>query len=141
MLADNSRSFPIGATGSPASSPVVPPIRCTRSIVDVIETNPVPKLVAAYRKLKEQRNAIDDQISLVKNDLLPAVEACGGKWTDAHGYARIIARSGSVSYPSADVDRLASTWAESEDPIMQACGKMLLDLRKEQAGYSYLQVK
>lgn len=98
-------------------------------------------LMHTYRKLKAERNALDLQMNEVKAKLEPAVEAEGGKWTDGQGYARMVERSASVSYNNANVDRLAVTWSESSDPIMQSCGTMLLDLRKEKAAFSYLQVK
>ena len=101
----------------------------------------IPQLVAVHRKLKVQRDEVDAMLKEVKDDLRPAVEAIGGKWTDDAGYARMIVRKDSVGYGAAAVDHLATTWSESEDPIMQSCGVMLLGLRKEKAGFSYLQVK
>lgn len=101
----------------------------------------IQSLMNTYRKLKAQRNTLDLQMNEIKAELEPAVEAEGGKWTDGQGYARTVIRSASVSYNNANVDRLAVTWSESDDPIMQSCGAMLLDLRKEKAAFSYLQVK
>lgn len=103
--------------------------------------DPIPQLIAVHRKLKVQRDAVDAKLKDVKADLRPEVEAIGGKWIDDAGYARMIVRSDSVGYTAAAVDHLATTWSESEDPIMQSCGRMLLGLRKEKAGFSYLQVK
>ncbi len=113
----------------------------TAEETNVIEIDLIPQLVSRHRKLKAQRDAIDEKMKDVKADLRPEVEAAGGKWTDSVGYARIITRKDSVGYSAAAVDDLATTWSESEDPIMQSCGKMLLVLRKEKAGFSYLQVK
>ncbi len=107
----------------------------------ILDANPIPQLIGRHRKLKAQSDALDKQLKAIKAELRPIVEATGGKWTDDAGYARMITRKDSVNFSSADVNRLAQTWSESTDPIMQACGKMLLDLRKEKAGYSYLQVK
>ena len=106
-----------------------------------VTIDPIPRLVAVHRKLKVQRDAVDEMMKEVKADLRPAVEAIGGKWVDDAGYARMIVRSDSVGYGAGAVDHLATTWSESEDPIMQSCGVMLLGLRKEKAGFSYLQVK
>ncbi len=108
----------------------------TEIVIDLI-----PQLVLRHRKLKVQRDAVDEKMKEVKADLRPEVEAIGGKWTDDAGYARMIVRKDSVGYGAAAVDHLATTWSESEDPIMQSCGRMLLGLRKEKAGFSYLQVK
>ena len=107
----------------------------------ILESNPLPSLVARYRKLKAQRDKLDSEMTLLKDQLAPVVEASGGKWNDDRGYVKMVQRKNSVTYSSSDVDRLAITWSESNDPIMQACGKMLLALRKPKAGYSYLQVK
>ena len=106
-----------------------------------VTIDPIPQLVLRHRKLKVQRDAVDKEMKDVKDDLRPAVEAIGGKWTDDAGYARMIVRKDSVGYGAGAVDHLAMTWSESEDPIMQSCGRMLLGLRKEKAGFSYLQVK
>lgn len=108
----------------------------TEIVIDLI-----PQLVAFHRKLKVQRDVIDKEMKDVKADLQPEVEAIGGKWTDDAGYAKMIVRKDSVGYAAAAVNHLATTWSESEDPIMQSCGRMLLGLRKEKAGFSYLQVK
>lgn len=108
----------------------------------VLATNPIPQLVARHRKLKERGNALDMQIDDIRGKIRAAVEATDRrKWTDRDGYAKMVTKKASVTFSNADVNRLAQTWSESTDPIMQACGKMLLDLRKEKAGYSYLQVK
>lgn len=101
----------------------------------------ITELVKDHRKLKAQRDIIDAEIKTIKSELKDLVEAVGDKWTDDLGYARMITRKDSVAFSSVDVNRLAQTWSESNDPIMQACGKMLLDLRSYKAGYSYLQVK
>jgi len=107
----------------------------------VLPPNPIPSLIARYRKLKAQRDVVDGKMAVIKAELKPAVEANSDKWTDDQGYARMITRKDSVSYPSADVDRLAETWAKSNTPAVQDCGNMLLVLRKQKAGYTYLQVK
>lgn len=106
----------------------------------ILDENPIPQLIARHRKLKAQRDVLDDKLKLVKAELAPMVEA-NGKWQDGQGYARMVERKAANSYPSASVDRLAITWSGSSDPIMQSCGNMLLDLRKSKAGYSYLQIK
>ena len=107
----------------------------------ILPDNPIPELVSRHRKLKARRDAIDKQIVNVKDELQPEVEAIGGKWTDDLGYAKIITRNDSVSYNNSLVDQLARTWSKSDDSIMRSCGEMLLELRKEKAGYSYLQIK
>lgn len=107
----------------------------------ILEENPIPSLVNRHRKLKWRQSALDAQIDDIRGKIRAAVEATGEKWTDRDGYAKMVTKKESVSFSNADVNRLAITWSESTDPIMQACGKMLLDLRKEKAGYSYLQVK
>lgn len=106
----------------------------------ILKDNPIPQLVAQYRKLKAQRDAIDQQMSEVKAELEPAVEA-EGKWTDKEGYARLTERKASVSYSNSAVESLADAWCKSEDAVMRSCGEMLQQHRKESPGYTYLQVK
>ena len=106
----------------------------------ILEDNPIPQLVAQYRKLKAQRDAIDAQMSEVKAELEPIVEA-EGKWTDKEGYARITERKPSVSYSNSAVESLTQAWCNSDDPVMKSCGEMLKVHRKESSGYTYLQVR
>jgi len=108
----------------------------------MIEENPIPALVARYRKLKRQVAAVDKELGKVKQELALAVEAEDGqKWMDDNGYAKLVSRKPSVSFNSNAIDRLAQTWADSDDAIMQSCGQMLLSVRKVSDGYTYLQVK
>ena len=110
--------------------------------VTEVTIDPIPQLVLRHRKLKVQRDAVDEKMKKVKADLRPEVEAIGDNgWKDDAGYARMVVRKDSVGYTATAVNHLATTWSESEDPIMQSCGRMLLGLRKEKAGFSYLQVK
>jgi len=106
----------------------------------ILDDNPVPLLVSRYRKLKAQRDAIDAQMSEVKAELEPIVEAVG-KWQDSDGYARVIVRKPSVSYSSSAVENLANAWCNSGDPVMKSCGEMLKEYRQEKPGSSYLQVR
>ena len=106
----------------------------------ILADNPVPLLVSRYRKLKAQRDAIDAQMSKVKAELEPIVEA-EGKWQDNDGYARIVERNPSVSYSGSAVEALADAWCKSEDAVMRSCGEMLKQHRKESPGSTYLQVK
>lgn len=107
----------------------------------ILDENPIPQLVARHRKLKERRDSLDEQIKDVKEELRPAIEANGGKWQDQTGYARMVTRKDSVGFPSAAVNGFAESWSESDDPIMKSCGDMLLRVRQEKSGFSYLQVK
>ena len=106
----------------------------------ILDENPIPQLVVRYRKLKTQRDAIDQQMSEVKAQLEPIVEAVG-KWQDGDGYARIVERNPSVSYSNSAVESLADAWCKSEDAVMRSCGEMLRQHRKENPGSTYLQVR
>ncbi len=44
-----------------------------------IMVDPIPQLVFRHRKLKVQRDAIDEKMKDVKADLRPEVKAIGGK--------------------------------------------------------------
>lgn len=104
--------------------------------------NPIPALMVQYRKLKAQSDAIDAKMKAVKAQIRPAVEATlDEKWQDKDGYARMVTRKPSVSFDTKAVNNFAETWAESKDAIMQSCGEMLLQLREEKDGFTYLQVK
>ena len=106
----------------------------------ILEDNPIPQLVAQYRKLKAQADYLNAQMNSIKLELVPIVEA-EGKWTDDKGYARITERKPSVSYSNSAVESLAQAWCNSDDPVMKSCGEMLKAHRKESPGYTYLQVK
>jgi hypothetical protein len=106
-----------------------------------LDENPIPQMVAAYRKLKARRDSIDAEMKAIREELRPVVEANGGKWEDRDGYARIVTCSESVTYPSKFVETLVTAWAMSEDTAVQTCADTLLVRRQEKAGYSYLQVK
>lgn len=103
--------------------------------------NPIPKLVAQYRVLKRQADALKSEMDSIRAELLPHVEAMSEPWKDGDGYARVTLRLPSMSYESKAVNSLAETWANSDDPVMKSCGEMLLSGRKMRAGYSYLEVK
>ena len=132
--------YPAAQVFSLASSSTCARIIGVGNVTEIV-MDPIPALVIRYRNLKAKKDGLDREMTEVKLDLVPAVEAIGGKWTDDQGYAKMVERSDSVGYPSAPVERLAMTWSESEDPIMRSCGEMLLGLRREKAGFSYLQVK
>ena len=106
----------------------------------ILADNPVPLLVSRYRKLKAQRDVIDAQMSKVKAELEPIVEA-EGKYKDDDGYAQMVTRKASVSYSNSAVEDLAQAWRISDDPIMKSCGQMLWRCREEKPGSTYLQVK
>jgi len=106
----------------------------------VLTNNPMPQLVALYRTLKAQKDAIDQQMSKVKADIVPIVKA-EGKWKDDDGYAQMVVRKASASYSSSAVEDLAQAWRISDDPIMKSCGQMLWRCREEKPGSIYLQVK
>lgn len=106
----------------------------------ILEDNPISQLVARYRKLKAQKDAIDAQMSKVKAELEPAVEA-EGKWTDDEGYAQMVERKPSVSYDGKSVDKLMTAWCKSENPMMKSCGEMLKAHRQPKPGSRYLQIK
>lgn len=106
------------------------------------DENPIPQVVARYRKLKVQKDAIDSAMNEVKAELRPLVEAADEqKWQDSDGYARIVVRSPSVSYSGGPVDALKTAWLKSKDAVMQSCGETLEQLRTVKAGSTYLQVK
>ena len=106
----------------------------------ILTGNPMPQLMAVFRKLKAQKDAIDQQMSKVKADIVPIVEA-EGKYKDDDGYAQMVTRKASVSYSNSAVEDLAQAWRISDDPIMKSCGQMLWRCREEKPGSTYLQVK
>lgn len=107
----------------------------------MIFDNPIPELVARYRKLKAQSDAVKADMDSVKAELLPMVEAQGGKWKDGDGYARLVEYKPSVSYDSKAVEALAEAWCKSDDAVMKSCGEMLQQHRKERSGYTSFQIK
>jgi hypothetical protein len=107
-----------------------------------IERDPIPQLVAQYRRLKAQVAATNREMDGVKGQLKPLVsELEGQKWQDDGGHAMMKTRKPSASYPSKAIESLAQTWAQSTDAVMKSCGEMLLTHRQEKSGYQYLEVK
>ena len=115
------------------------------SAIDDVQDNTaeeqIIKLMPSYRKLKAEVALIQAKMDVMKEQIEPLVEAVGGKWQDALGYARQNTRSDSVSYKSAEVDSLVQAWLISSDPIMRSCGTMLNNHRSERKGFTYLQLK
>ena len=101
----------------------------------------ISEKIAEYRKLKVQADDLNQQMKEIKKQLEPAVEAVGGKWEDAEGYAKFIERKPSVSCNGKAVRDQARIYAESDDPTLKAVGATFLQFCKENPGYSYLQVK
>lgn len=90
------------------------------------------KKVLAYRKLKAQADALDDQMKNIKAELGPLVEA-HGKWKDSDGYVRLVERKPSVAFDAKAIEALYQS--------VEAIRKALAPHRKAKAGYSYLQIK
>jgi len=100
----------------------------------ILPTDPVPRLVARYRKLKAQESSLKAKLKCVELELEPLVEAkVGRKWTDALGYARIVQQRKSVSY-----DQKALEVLYKSVPEIKA---ILAPHRKVSPGSTYLQIK
>ena len=93
----------------------------------------ISRLVAQYRKLKAQTDTLKDSMGEIKVELQPLVEAEGGKWQDAEGYAKIVQRKPSVSF---DVKALDALIASSD-----VASRMLRPHRRQSPGAQYLQIK
>jgi hypothetical protein len=107
----------------------------------VTPVEPIVIYIRDYRKLKVELDAIEIQLGKLKPLIQQEVEARGTKYQDELGYARMVVRDASVSYPGQAVDGLAEQWCKSEDPIMRSCGQMIYSMRKPTLASSYLQVK
>jgi len=86
-------------------------------------------LIAQHRTLAERKREIEAEISPVKASISEIISV-HGNYKDEDGYARISIRKAGVSYTSAEVEKLASVWSESEDHIMRMCGNLLKQHRK-----------
>jgi len=106
-----------------------------------VNENPIPALVARYRVMKAQSDAVKGDMNDLKAELEPLIEAVGGKWKDKDGYARFTEYQPSVSFETKAVNALAEAWQKSEDAVMQSCGEMLLAHRKQRDGYTSFQIK
>lgn len=91
------------------------------------------ELVAAYRKFEADAKQAEAKKAEVKAQLQPLIEAQGGKWSDAVGYARMIEASTTVSYDRKALDVLC----ESDPDLKDRIGIY----RKETPKAAYLQVK
>ena len=106
-----------------------------------MEDNSIPQLIARYRVIKAQSDAVKAALSDLKAEIEPLIEAAGGKWKDKDGYARFTEYRPSVSFETKAVNILVETWCESDDPVMRSCGVMLKAYRKERNGYTSFQIK
>jgi len=102
--------------------------------------NPIPALIARYRQLVAQKKSFEVKIKDLRDEIQPLVDTMGN-WQDTDGHAKIKTRRASVSYDNRSVDSLVNAWTQSNDPIMQSCGAMLQELRKQKPGSKYLEVK
>ena len=116
-------------------------VQLTDDATIVIANEQIIELMPSYRKLKAEHALIQAKMDEMKEQIEPLVEAVGGKWQDALGYARQNTRSDSVSYKSAEVDALVQAWLISKESIIQTCGEMLNNHRSEKKGFTYLQLK
>jgi len=99
-------------------------------------------LVGQYRAMTVQIKKIEAERKGLKSSIEMTVRALEGlKWKDTDGHAVIKTRRASVSYPGKEVDNLVKVWAESNDAIMQSCGQMLQNLRRESQKSEYLEVR
>ena len=109
---------------------------------DSLEANEkIAELMIPYRKLKSDVAAIQENMDQIKSQIEPLVETIGGKWQDDRGYAKRNIRSASVSYKSADVDKLVQTWLISQESLIRSCGEMMDAHRTTRKGTTYLQIK
>lgn len=98
-----------------------------------LEPDSISELMHLYRMIKVQRDTLDADLEALKAKLAPLVQACGGKWQDETGYARIVLRQPTVSYKADALDALCASW-----PELRA---QLWPHRREIAYSPYLQVK
>jgi len=101
----------------------------------------IAELMKPYRKLKAEITLIQKEMDEIKSIIEPLVQVIGGKWNDDLGYARQNIRAASMSYKSADVDKLVQTWLISQQSLIRTCGEMMEVHRTERKGTTYLQVK
>ena len=97
-------------------------------------------LIEIYRKLKANSDTLAEQMSAIKVELEPVVEAIGEKWTDPHGYARFVEQKAGFTCDAGAVHTQAEIWRASTDPIMQSCGATILQHIKPKQAKRYLQV-
>ena len=109
---------------------------------DSLEANEkIAELMISYRKLKTDAAVIQEDMDQIKSQIEPLVETIGGKWQDNRGYAKRNIRSASVSYKSADVDKLVQSWLISQESHIRTCGEMLEVHRTTRSGTTYLQIR
>ena len=106
----------------------------------LLDSNPIPALVARYRQIVVRKKSADKEIKALRDEISLHVKE-SGNWQDSDGHARIKSRKATVSYNGAAVDNLVKAWTQSNDPIMQSCGAMLQELRKQKPGTTYLEVR
>jgi len=100
----------------------------------ILPPNPIPSLVARYRKLKAQESSLKSRLKDIENELSPLVEASAGhKWTDSQGWVRIVQQRPSVSYDQKALDALYKSVPEIRTALEPH--------RKVTPSSTYLQIK
>jgi hypothetical protein len=89
--------------------------------------------VQTVRDAQEQIALLDEQIQLLKTELRELLEQKGSNWSDADGYARLIAESVRTNYDTRALDQLILS-----EPLQYG---WLRDFRKESNVRGGVQVK
>ena len=89
--------------------------------------------VQIVRDAQDQIALLDEQIQLLKTELRELLEQKGSNWSDADGYARLIAESTRTSYNTRSLDELILN-----EPLQYG---WLRDFRKESTIRGGVQIK
>jgi len=97
------------------------------------------QLVGMYRNLKASADEIAKETSVVRDAIQEHVEV--EEYQDEDGYAKMLFREASTSYPAKEITRIVEVWTDSDVPEVRTCGELLRSHGKTKPSANYLQIR
>ena len=110
----------------------------SEKVLVVMETT--TDLIESYRILKETQNSIAEDMSTIREAIQVKIEE-EGPYQDDQGYAKMLPREASTSYPAKEIKRIVDVWIDSDVPEIRTCGEMLQSYGKTKPSANYLQIR
>ena len=106
---------------------------------EVLSRTPTDTLVALYRGLKANADSLAEDMSELRTAIQERVKV--EPYQDEQGYAKMLFREASTSYPPKEITRVRDVWLNSDVPEIRTCGEMLQSLGKVKPSANYLQIR
>jgi hypothetical protein len=96
--------------------------------------------IKRYSTLINRRDAIDKELSQIKLDLRNYVKL-SGDYDDGNHTIKLVVRNECPNYNSGYVEKLFTTWSDSEDKKMRLCAELLEKGRSVTRASEYVLIK